>query len=54
MEKNVLTNFEKYSNQIDTSRYGDYTVTDRLFCKKIQRASDMIVICIRLFKIQHK
>ena len=51
-EKNI-TGLEKYMNQIDTIRYGDYT---SYFCKRssIQRASDMIVTCASLFQGQHK
>ena len=49
-----LTGLEKYMDQIDTRRYGDYNITD-IFCKDstIQRATNMIVICESLFHGQH-
>ena len=54
--KNVLTCLEKYVNQIDTRRYGDYTITDHLFCKDvpIKIASDMRGICDHIYQRHHK
>ena len=54
--ENVLIRLDKYVNQIDTRRYGDYTITDHFFCKysPIKRASDMRVICDHIFQIQNK
>ena len=47
---------EKYVNQIDTKRYGDYAITDNYFCQGIpfQRASYIRKICGRIFERQHK
>ena len=53
---NVFTGLEKYANQIDTRRYGDYKITDCYFCKHspIQRSIDTKLACASLFQTQHK
>ena len=42
--------------QINTHRYGDYTITDNYSChySPFKRASDMIVISGHIFQIQHQ
>ena len=49
--EDVLNGLEKYVKQIDTSKYGDYRMTD-IFCKEssFQRGSDMRVTCAKLFQ----
>ena len=52
--KKGLTGLQKYVNQINTRRYGDYTTNDNYFCEPspIQIASDMRLICASLFQSQ--
>ena len=54
--ENNLTGLGKYTEQIDTSRHGDYRINERYsFHESIfKRSSDMRVICAHIFQRQHQ
>ena len=55
MKKKVLTTLQKYVNQIDTRRYGDYKIID-FFGQDcpFQRATEIRITCTSIFERQHK
>ena len=54
--ENILTGLKKFVKQINTSRYGDYRITDCYFFQDspFKRANYMRVICEILSQIEHQ